>query len=80
MADFTDEQLAQIDSIARSVAREEVASLSGLVLRRTQELHLTRLEAHNIAEAEVHQELARIFGEALQQFSDGEVEVEDAGS
>ena len=68
--------------LARVEARKAVASLAGLVLRRTQELHLTRLEAHNTAEAEVHRELARIFGEALQQFSDewpGEGKIEDAG-
>jgi len=67
--EFSNEQLAQIDSIARTVAREEIASLSGLVLRRVQEVHLTRLDEHNVAEAAIHAELARIFGEALQQFT-----------
>ena len=59
---------------AREIAKEEaekaVASLCGLVMRRAQEVHLTRLGEHNVAEAAIHDELSRIFGEALQQFTD----------
>jgi hypothetical protein len=66
--------LDEAEAIAKKAADAAVASLAGLVLRRTQELHLTRLEEHNVAEAAVHAELARIFGEALQQFSDVQTE------
>lgn len=68
----------QIREIAKEEAEKAVASLAGLVLRRIQEVHLTRLGEHNIAEAAVHEELARIFGEALQQFTDDDAEAADA--
>jgi hypothetical protein len=45
---------AKIERIAREVAREEIASLAGLVVRRTQEEEAL---------------LARIFGEALNDFT-----------
>ena len=63
-------QYDAVRKIARVEAEKTVASLCGLVLRRIQEVHLTRLNEHNVAEAAVHDELARIFGEALQQFTD----------
>lgn len=55
--------------IARQIVREEIASLAGLVLRRTQETRPTRLGEHNIAEDVVNEKLAHIFGEALADFS-----------
>ena len=79
---WNEKHLEATREVAKEEARKAVASLAGLVMRRTQELHLTRLEAHNTAEAVVHEELARIFGEALQQFSTewpGEGKIEDAG-
>jgi hypothetical protein len=57
-----------IKAVARKVAREEIASLAGLVLTRTQERNPTRLSEHNIAEDVVMETLASIFGEALSDF------------
>lgn len=73
----------QIREIAKDEARKAVASLSGLVMRRSQEARLTRLGERNVATDVVNDKLAEIFGEALQQFTDkwpGEEKVEDASS
>ena len=53
----------------RAIAREEIASLAGMVLARTKERNPTRLNEHNIAEDVVMETLAAIFGEALADFS-----------
>jgi len=54
----------------REIARQEIASLCGLVLRRAQdsEQHLTRSFERNAANDVVHERLAEIFGEALRDF------------
>lgn len=62
--------LDDVQRIAEEEARKAVASLAGLVMRRAQEVQLTRLGERNIAEEVVQQRLSEIFGEALQQFSD----------
>lgn len=59
----------QIRRQAREVAREEIASLCGLVLRRSQDAHFSRLEERNIADAAVREHLASVFAEALADFS-----------
>ena len=53
----------------REIARDEVASLCGLVLRRAQEVQLTRSPDRNMAAEVFQQEMSEIFGEALQQFT-----------
>lgn len=53
---------------ARAIAREEIASLAGLVLRRAQEEHSTRSFERNAADDVVRERLASIFGEALADF------------
>lgn len=53
----------------RRIAREEIASLAGLVLRRTSEEHFTRSIERNTAQDVVNDSLAAIFGEALGDFS-----------
>ena len=60
---------AKIERIAREVAREEIASLAGLVVRRTQDLTLTRSPEHNIADEATRDALASIFAEALNDFT-----------
>lgn len=55
----------------RQIVREEIASMAGLVLRRTQmdEAHLTRSIERNAADDVVRRHLAEIFGEVLRDFS-----------
>lgn len=52
----------EIEQIARAVAREELASFSGLVLRRLQD------EPDDAMQAPIAVRLAGIFGEALRDF------------
>lgn len=59
----------QIRAIAREEAAAAVASLSGLVLRRLQEEHLTRSIERNAMEDVLDDRLSEIFGEALKQYS-----------
>lgn len=54
---------------ARLIARAEISSMAGLVLRRAQEVQLTRNPETNITTAAVHEELSEIFGEILRDFS-----------
>lgn len=67
--------LSEPDPFVRSIAREEIASLCGLVLRRLQDHDLaSRSMERNIATEVVQETLAAIFGEALRDFSATEVE------
>ena len=61
---------------ARKVAREEIASMAGLVLTRTSddEAVLTRLSERNIADDAVRHAFASIFGEVLKDFGGSETE------
>lgn len=63
-----------VETRAREIAREEIASLAGLVLRRTSEEHFTRSIERNTAEDVVADRLAEIFGEVLADFSKSESE------
>jgi len=67
---FTGAQHSQIEALADKAAKDAVASLCGLVMRRAQEIQLSRLGERNIAEEVVQERLSEIFGEALQQFTD----------
>ena len=58
-----------IRAIAREEAQAAVASLSGLVLRRLQEEHLTRSPNRNAMEDVLDERLSEIFGEALRQYT-----------
>lgn len=63
--------LESLEEMMRRVAREEIASLAGLVLSRTSmdDAHLTRSIERNAADDEVRRHLAEIFGEVLSDFS-----------
>ena len=65
---------------AREIAREEIASLCGLVLRRVQDEHPSRSIERNAAEDVVHGELARIFGELLRDFGGSDDEPGEDGT
>ena len=53
-----------MEARAREIAREEVASLSGMMLRRLQDMGPTRSPERNMA-VEI---LSELFGEALADF------------
>lgn len=53
------------DEHIREIAREEIASLSGMILRRLQDMGPTRSFERNMA-VEI---LSELFGEALADFS-----------
>lgn len=55
----------EVRDLAREVAREEVASLSAMMLRRLQDMGPTRSNERNMA-VEI---LSELFGEALADFS-----------
>ena len=59
-----------IDDQVRAIAREEIASLAGLVLRRLQEEHPTRSFERNMADDAVVDRLNAIFGEVLRDFGE----------
>lgn len=55
-----------LDEHIRKIAREEIASLSGMMLRRLQDMGPTRSMERNMA-VEI---LSELFGEALKDFGD----------
>ena len=59
----------QMETRAREIAREEIASLAGLVLRRAQEEHPTRSFERNMADEAFQDRMTSIFGEVLADFS-----------
>lgn len=60
--------MTEDEARVRQIAREEIASLAGLVLRRAQEENYTRDPDRNLAIDITNSTLARIFGEALRDF------------
>lgn len=58
---------AAVARLARAIAREEIASLAGLVLRRVQDVARQYGETGDTALVEVG-DLSTIFGEALRDF------------
>jgi hypothetical protein len=67
---LTEAQQAEVKAIARG----EIASLAGLVLRRLQEEHFTRSIERNAMEDVLDERLSEIFGEALRDFGDTKTE------
>lgn len=63
----------------RKIVRQEIASLSGLVMRRAQEADYVRDPDRNLAIDVVNGRLASIFGEALADFSGHTGEEEEPG-
>lgn len=73
---FREEDIERIHQIARS----EIASLCGLVLRRLQDEHPTRSFERNQTDDIVRDRLNVIFGEALADFSGHTGSAEEAGA
>lgn len=69
--DQIEEIVDLIERNTRRIVREEISSLAGLVLRRTNEseAHLTRSPERNMTDELVRERIAEIFGEVLRDFS-----------
>jgi len=64
------EAIDGLEEIVRRIAREEIASLAGLVVRRTQESSAVFRSGERVSVSYVvANRLASIFGEALNDFS-----------
>lgn len=60
------------EEIARRIVHEEIASLAGLALRRTQDQSLTRNPERNLAVEVANEEAAQFWGEVLKEYGGGE--------
>ena len=60
----------ELEARMREIAREEIASLAGLVVRRTadDEALVSRSPDFNRTDEQIRERLATIFGEALKDF------------
>ena len=59
----------------RAIVREEIASLAGKALRRTQDRNYTRSNERNMAVDVANDEMAEFWGEVLAEY--GGVEIKD---
>jgi hypothetical protein len=57
----------------RAIVRQEIASLAGKALRRTQDESFTRSPIHNEAQAAANQVMAHFWGEVLSEYGDAEI-------
>lgn len=57
-----------LEDVIRSLVREEIASLAGKALRRTQDESLTRNPIHNEAEAAANAVAGHFWGEVLAEY------------
>lgn len=55
-------------SLVRAIVREEIASLAGKALRRTQDRNYTRSNERNMAIDVVNDEAAQLWGEVLAEY------------
>lgn len=60
--------LKLMDDAIRRVVREEIASLAGLALRRTQDRDFTRSGERNLAMEVANEETAQFWGEVLAEY------------
>jgi hypothetical protein len=61
---FRPEQEAQV----RAIVREEIASLAGKALRRTQDLEFSRSPERNLALEVANEQAAQLWGEVLAEY------------
>jgi hypothetical protein len=59
------------EAAVRAIVREEIASLAGKALRRTQDRNYTRSPDRNMAIDVANEELAEFWGEVLSEYGDG---------
>lgn len=55
----------------REIVRQEIASLAGLALRRTQDRDFTRSGERNLAMEVANEEAAQFWGEVLAEYGKG---------
>lgn len=60
--------LESLEEMARRVAREEIASLAGKALRRTQDRDYSRDPDRNLAMEVTNEEAAQFWGEVLAEY------------
>jgi len=60
------------DERTRKIVREEIASLAGKALRRTQDRNYTRSPDRNLAIDVANEELAQFWGEVLAEYTGDE--------
>lgn len=53
----------------RAIVRQEIASLAGKALRRTQDLEYTRSPEHNMAMEIANEQAGQFWGEVLAEYS-----------
>lgn len=58
----------EMDDHVRAIVREEIASLAGLALRRTQDRNYTRSGERNMAIDVTNEEAAEFWGEVLSEY------------
>jgi hypothetical protein len=58
----------EMDDHVRAIVREEIASLAGLALRRTQDRNYTRSGERNMAIDVANEEAAEFWGEVLSEY------------
>jgi len=68
--DWDTEVTDAITRLARAAARDEIASLAGLALRRTQDRQFSRSPERNIAMDVANEEAAQFWGEVLAEYGD----------
>jgi hypothetical protein len=56
------------EAAVRAIVREEIASLAGKALRRTQDMDFTRLGEHNMMVEVANREMAQFWGEVLSEY------------
>lgn len=62
------------DERTRKIVREEIASLAGLALRRTQDRQFSRSPERNLAMDVANEEAAQFWGEVLAEYGHGQPE------
>lgn len=74
---FKNVPIDEVDDHIRAIVHEEIASLAGLALRRTQDRDWTRSPDRNLAMEVANEEAAQFWGEVLAQYSGGTLITED---
>ena len=63
-----------MEQMIRQVVHEEIASLAGKALRRTQDLEFTRSPDRNLAMEVANEQMAQFWGEVLAEYGDAPAE------
>ena len=69
---------AQLEQRMREICREEIASLAGKALRRTQDLEFTRSSERNLAMQVANEQSAQFWGEVLAEYAREQADRDEA--